>query len=333
VRSIHIDNMASTSVLQCLVTIACVVLATQAAAPQSYRSIQTVLSNRVSAHKLPAKCEPSCEGHTADHVRDPSRCDQYWICLENGTRYEQPHVCPPGEIVNTAEPILCEPIINDGSTQCTIPDPECDPSIPKVCYQEDTCPKPDQGIFAYPDEHDCGVYHVCYFGDVDIKCDQATFPYFNGQECVADADQCCKCQAVCNVAWEFIPDPFDCHKYYLCQDLEGSITGGKPYIATDEEMFTCPDSEVFDVDTKHCSDSATCVNICDGSGCLSAMVCVSEGYFPRCTNICDPGFFYCSANSVSQHETVKPQFCMQDVEPLVFDPKNLYCVPPDYCII
>ncbi|CAL4108257.1 unnamed protein product [Meganyctiphanes norvegica] len=265
----------SSTVLKCLVTFAFLILVTRACAPYSYRSIETVLFNfasTVPARQLPVKCLPTCEDdtngtytadekHAAEHIRDPSRCDQYWICLPNGTLFDQPHVCPEGWIVNIDD-LVCEPIINDGSDQCNIPDPDCDPSIPKVCYREDTCPPPEDGIYPYADEEDCSVYHACHFGDVDIECDPAT-PYFNGQECVEDANQCCKCQAVCNDAWTFIPDPFDCQNYYLCQDLDGIIAGGDPYIPTDEERFTCPEGEVFNASTKHCIESQTCQSICD----------------------------------------------------------------------
>ncbi|CAL4108254.1 unnamed protein product [Meganyctiphanes norvegica] len=254
----------TSSVLQYLVTLTCFVLVTGAAVSQSYRSIKAILLNRSTESKLPEQCLPTCQddngNHTAMHIRDPSRCDQYWICLPDGTLYEQPHVCPDGWIVNS-DKLVCEPI-NEESEQCIILDPECDPSIPKVCYRKDTCPDRDEGIFPYADEDDCVVYHACHFADVDIKCDPAT-PYFNGQECVDDANQCCNCQAVCDLAWTFIPDPFDCHSYYLCQDLNSSIVGGKEYIATDEEKFTCPEGEAFNASISLCSVPAEpCVPKC-----------------------------------------------------------------------
>lgn len=252
--------MVSSSFLQYLATLACLALATQAAIPQSYRSFKTVLANLRSAPKIDQKCIPACTDSNGDpiegtHIRDPTSCNQYWICMPNGELFEYPHECPDGEIVNVNDDVVnCEPIIDNGASQCTI-DPDCDPSIPKVCYTQDTCPPLEDGIQTWADPADCNKYHVCHY-PATLSCEDDK-PYFNGQECTNDKIQCCACQTVCREAWTFIPDPSDstCNSYFLCQDLQGV---GYPYIATAEEKFNCLEGEVIDTTTGLCSDSAAC---------------------------------------------------------------------------
>nr|XP_045598280.1 uncharacterized protein LOC123758204 [Procambarus clarkii] len=263
-------------------------------------------------------CEPDCSSLPAlSMVADPLNCTQYYVCLADGTPSDSPEACPPNTSFNAS----------GTPPGCTAPTP-CEPpcQLPPNCtYQCGT------GVGEIFNPYDCNTFYVCMGVDPvgPFEC-PVNIPYFNGTFCVPQKESCCTdpCLAFCFEANIEIPDPYDCTRYFICDQ-----TG----LAAEEAHKTCASGSNFDLTTGRCVAGAPCNILCGkttapgGSttiptpNCEESMTCTEVGLFPKCTT-CDQQFFNCL--NIGQSATV--QTCP---ESYVFntDPAYPYCVLPTDC--
>ena len=214
------------------------------------------------------------------------------------------------------------------------------------------------------DPEDCSTYYICAKGDGDawpawtLTC-SGDKPYFDIKEkkCQTDQTKCCDgCKSECGTDIQAIPDPYDCHSFYMCNGQEG------PASLHD----TCPSGQYFDTDK--CTAGSSCDNLCSGdnpnpggstspsggsttpydgsstssdgssttpdpnisttkdtNGCVGSKTCTETGLFAKCET-CQKDFFYCS--SVGGDAEIKT--CSGQ---LVFnpDPAYPYCIQKENC--
>ncbi|KAG0715391.1 hypothetical protein GWK47_012033 [Chionoecetes opilio] len=195
-------------------------------------------------------CGPDCEGKMeGDKVRDPSNCLQYYYCSDpegNGhmVASDEPIICPDGSYFNAAPHVMDCDAIPVGTDYCV---GLCNP-----CRLE--CSEP--GILI-ADPMDCNAYKICLDEQpaLHVSCPNEA-PYFDYQaNLCSDSpeycyDLCDTCQTYCTSTGKVF-DPQDCNGYYLCD----------PPILT---HFSCPDEEVFNVETLVCEETSekNCTSLC-----------------------------------------------------------------------
>nr|XP_045600227.1 peritrophin-48-like isoform X1 [Procambarus clarkii] len=261
-------------------------------------------------------CTPSCDGTApGGHVPDPTNCQKYYICLANGKVSDFTEECPEGQLFD-ADTKKC---VADGGT-CGLCQPVCKFSCSETV--------PNYEVVA--DRTDCSTFYVCVAGNPPhpITCSDST-PYFNGTGCTADKSQCCDgCIAYCSERYTQIPDPTNCTNFYFCE-YEG--------YPEETSLYQCATGN-FDENAGVCSEEATCNQPCTGGGgtttttegnaahCVDTFVCQKTGYFPRCTNRCDPHYYHCTSSDIS-HE-VQALTCSNNK---VINPDTMMCVSQAEC--
>ncbi|XP_069959555.1 uncharacterized protein [Cherax quadricarinatus] len=194
-------------------------------------------------------CAPSCAGvESGFFVRDPTDCTRYYVCVDVGggviVPSSLPVDCTDGYYFNDGHAVpRCDPISDAGADFCS---DLCNPCV----YQCDTAGQ------VTPNPTDCNTYYVCLAGGLVLEqqCPgNAPFFDFNTGECTADDtlcyNYCDTCVPHCTEQNEKVPDPLDCHNFYVCNP---------PNIAS----FICPHTEIFSRVTLECEADADCIIDC-----------------------------------------------------------------------
>ncbi|XP_071528094.1 uncharacterized protein [Panulirus ornatus] len=193
-------------------------------------------------------CAPDCSGvESGTSVRDPTDCTRYYVCLDLGDGEplpsEYPVECPSGQYFNDAHTVpRCDPISGAPQGFCSN---LCNPCKPHCIA--------DGGVTPHPT--DCSTYYVCLQeGIMEVGC-ESNLPFFDYMtgECSDDPTLCfayCDpCIPHCTAANERVPDPIDCHQFYVCNPPE-------------VVSFLCPHNEIFNRDSGECEANAPCVIDC-----------------------------------------------------------------------
>lgn len=199
------------------------------------------------AHTLPAhaasSCSPTCPeppDNVGILVPDPTDCQRYYVCLQDGLPTDFPFECEDGQLFDSVNATCTDAL----DVKCDL----CQPTCPLY-----SCPVPADGIVTAADANDCTMYYLCGITDepLHLKCEEET-PYFNGVECVDEESACCDpCLVYCSEALTEIPDPTDCTSYYFCFDV------GFPGPA---DRHRCEEGN-FNATTSHCDPDASCVQL------------------------------------------------------------------------
>ncbi|CAL4205906.1 unnamed protein product, partial [Meganyctiphanes norvegica] len=197
------------------------------------------------------QCDPECTVANR-YASDPYDCHTYYYCADIGTP-SGPYRC--SETKDIFDPFirpdpnnLHEPCMAFFANLCK---PRCSPP---ECHVG--CKSPLDVIV---DTDRCDTFYLCIpnnEGGFDLHkdlCPVAT-PYFDGNKCVDDEQDCCNMCVVDCEGTEFgvlLPDPFDCHKYYMCMG-DG----------VDPLQLECPEGESFEIDIDQCVQGSECEPIC-----------------------------------------------------------------------
>nr|ASP44166.1 obstructor F2 [Penaeus vannamei] len=197
-------------------------------------------------------CAPDCTGvDPGTKVRDPTDCTRYYVCVDaTGSGVLVPSIdpveCPDGQYFNDQHTSpRCDPINSAPNGFCS---QLCNPCEPHCTHAGEVTPDP----------LDCSTYYVCLQDDhfMSVGCPAET-PYFDfmAGECQGDSTLCfhnCDvCEPHCTQQNERVPDPTDCHRFYLCTPPTMS-------------SFLCPHNEIFNRETGVCEEGATCIEECGG---------------------------------------------------------------------
>nr|XP_027217538.1 uncharacterized protein LOC113810052 [Penaeus vannamei] len=195
-------------------------------------------------------CAPDCTGvDPLTKVRDPTDCTRYYVCVDtSGTGVLLPSIdpveCPDGQYFNDQHTNpRCDPISSAPYDFCS---PLCNPCEAHCTHAGEVTPDPT----------DCSTYYVCLDDGhvLPVGCSAET-PFFDFMvgECQTDPTLCfhyCDvCEPHCTQQNERVPDPTDCHRFYLCTPPTMS-------------SFLCPHEEVFNRVTGVCEAGATCITDC-----------------------------------------------------------------------
>lgn len=191
-------------------------------------------------------------------------CTQYFMCAAGGVAIG-PFACPEGQCFDP-DPTArapdghgyCVPIVaGEDTCNCdsvTPVTPTTPTSAPPQCI--DTCTEEGDQIYFHDD---CGRHASCTGPDsyVDFFC-PADRPFFDGMVCGTDESLCCTCQPpICikelATNGTLLPDPLDCHSYYVCVLLHEEVL---------TMHSTCEEGGSFIAGK--CQDKAKeCTNECD----------------------------------------------------------------------
>lgn len=246
----------------------------------------------------------SALGNLAD---DPFHCNMYYLCFSGFEWSDYPFSCPEGEMFDTV------------TKQCMADGYVCSEVCQKCSY---SCSNSIMGQAS--NFSSCNDYLRCDGGDGTLaKCPEET-PYFDGNMCQNDVNECCSCRPECSESdadnHVQLPDYSNCTNFYLC------VAEGVP----DQTSHGHCSSGNFNQNTGYCDDAAPCLLTCSNDisdkGCNDDFICPEEGFFPRCTEICDPIYYFCTAVDIGS----SPQIihCSND---LVIDPTTVMCIPPEDC--
>ncbi|ROT73019.1 hypothetical protein C7M84_008580 [Penaeus vannamei] len=197
-------------------------------------------------------CAPDCMGvDPGTSVRDPTDCTRYYVCVDasgDGVLLpSEPVNCPDGQYFNEYHTVpRCDPISSAPSDFCS---DLCNPCEPHCGSPGALTPHPTT----------CYKYYVCLQNDhyLEEECSPPNlyFDYMTGA-CQTDNSVCytyCDvCEPHCTQQNERVPDPTDCHRFYLCTPPTMS-------------NFLCPHNQVFNRATRECEDGAPCVVDCPAS--------------------------------------------------------------------
>ncbi|KAK3871813.1 hypothetical protein Pcinc_023062 [Petrolisthes cinctipes] len=191
-------------------------------------------------------CVPDCTGMTpGDLISDPENCNNYYVCMADGTPSDLPFPCDEGFKFD-----------NESSTCLDATDPSviitCGVCPPSCRF---SCPANSTELSFIADSSTCRKYFLCNGNDmVSLTC-ATEEPYFDGTECQADLSKCCdSCSVYCYEAFVEIADPSNCYNFYFCKS--------SGYYPESDDLLTCPSGERFDSTLGHCSPGATCVQPC-----------------------------------------------------------------------
>ncbi|XP_063595463.1 uncharacterized protein LOC134772417 [Penaeus indicus] len=285
----------------------------------SYLSVAFIVA-AVRDGSMPVdSCAPVCPSPSAttNRVPDPTDCTRYYYCLTDGSATDFTEKCPDGMLFDN----VSSDCMDAASATCLTCEPTC----------KFECPA-DGSTALVANSEDCRSFFVCNNGgSVPVSCDPNK-PFFNGTTCTTEESQCCdRCQVYCEQEFTEIPDPANCTNFYYC---------ARKGFPTEEDLHHCADRAVFNQETHHCDSEAECVQPCAslsslpplvstttvGSDCVTNFVCQTTGYFPMCTHICDPHYYFCSAGDIGH--TVQPLQCPTGT---VIDPTIMRCVNPGNC--
>nr|XP_053632539.1 uncharacterized protein LOC128688641 [Cherax quadricarinatus] len=193
-------------------------------------------------------CTPDCTGkHERGVVTDPLNCTNYCLYFNDGTAADQSLPCDAGEHFDAQTSACASP------ADCT---PTCKPPVYHI-----TC---NGSLSLISDAFDCSVYYICLANDVQgpLVCDPDR-SYFNGEACVSDKEVCCtvSCTPYCPGGIVQVPDPTDCHRYYIC-------TNAGP--VNPDYHFQCDVGQVFDYQIGQCVTGVSCITLCDDGTAQSA---------------------------------------------------------------
>ncbi|KAK3891885.1 hypothetical protein Pcinc_004244 [Petrolisthes cinctipes] len=183
---------------------------------------------------------PPCDfEHLGEIYIDPTDCTAYYVCLPNDDL--QHYFCAEGEMFDYDKG--CVDYNDNGCLMC---EPSC----------RFTCPtgRTTRDVTFIADKSNCGVYHICIDGNIldTINCieEDPDRLYFDGNSCQEEESRCCDSSLVyCWEAGTMIPDPSDCHAFYICENV-GQLPSG-PYHCNE-------DKPVFDPLLGDCSPDASC---------------------------------------------------------------------------
>nr|XP_045598722.1 uncharacterized protein LOC123758401 isoform X4 [Procambarus clarkii] len=163
------------------------------------------------------------------------------MCLGENMPSDDTLPCPTGTSFDaTATPPDCT-----GTVPC---DPPC--RLPPCDL---TC---DSNLDPISDPRSCNSYYICseeiVIGPLECPSDK---PFFDGEACGVDDTKCCGdvCIAYCYPGQIEAPDPYDCHKYYLCP---------KEGLVEEQNHFDCPAGSNFVVTESSCLEDAPCNTLC-----------------------------------------------------------------------
>ncbi|XP_042866379.1 uncharacterized protein LOC122249512 [Penaeus japonicus] len=197
-------------------------------------------------------CAPDCtDVDPGTKVRDPTDCTRYYVCLDvtgDGILLpSEPVDCPDAHYFNEHHTSpRCDPIAGAPSDFCSR---LCNPCEPHCSSPGELTPHPTK----------CYQYYVCLQNNnllgEECPTHNINFDYLTGK-CQNDDTLCynyCNiCEPHCTQDSERVPDPTDCHRFYLCTPPTMS-------------NFLCPHNQVFSRVTRECEDGATCVVDCPSS--------------------------------------------------------------------
>ncbi|XP_045119428.1 peritrophin-48-like isoform X2 [Portunus trituberculatus] len=270
-------------------------------------------------------CSPDCTGHSfLDQVADPNNCTYYYVCLDDGIPSDHSVPCDEGKYFNETqggcveETTPCENTCGSGGGG--------EPLDCKLTCKFDA----GSGQLEYISDIDCSKYHVCFAGSVQgpFTC-PPEHSFFDGSKCGDDDANCCHriCKPYCTTddLGKVVPDPNDCHRFYLC--IEGDAVPDEIY------GFDCPVGKNFNLQLGECTSDAECVKICNSnssntttppsSTCNESLTCTETGFFPVCP-YCDPRYLNCPSAGVEATLNTCPGS-------LVFHPTQHYCIKPENC--
>lgn len=192
-----------------------------------------------------ALCPPDCSGKVlGDKVINPNNCSEYYICIGDGVPTDHAVPCDAGSHFDEA---VADCVANTG-----------DPCV-SPCGGSGSCHLTCNGTLdIVSDVTDCSQYFLCIPGGTEgpYKC-PLEHPFFDGQECGNDNTKCCSglCEAICEAPNTIIPDPWDCTRFYFCDE------NGPP----EETLhFKCPNGWNFNIQLGECSMDAQCTILCNG---------------------------------------------------------------------
>lgn len=246
----------------------------------------------------------SALGNLAD---DPFHCDMYYVCLSGFEWSPYSFPCPEGEQFDTV------------TKQCMADGYVCSDVCQKCSY---SCSNPI--ISQASNFSSCGTYLKCDGGDGTLTVCPPENPYFDGSTCQSDVSKCCSCRPECSESDAsnhlLLPDYANCTNFYLC------VAPGIPDHTSNGHCTTGN----FNAVTGSCDEAAPCNPTCSNGptegGCVDQLICEEVGYFPRCTDKCDPIYFYCTASDIGS--SVPGIRCTNDY---VVNPITVMCIPPEEC--
>ncbi|XP_071542476.1 uncharacterized protein [Panulirus ornatus] len=263
-----------------------------------------------------SQCGIDCSGYNQgnDRTDDPADCHRFYYCFSGSEHSDTSFNCPPDEDFDTITKQCKKP--STSGFQCT---PPCE----KCTFD---CSSATLGRAA--NVFDCSVYYVCdsVGGIFSTETCPSNAPYFNGITCQSDKNQCCSCRSECLSSdvsvHRRVPDYKNCTNFYLCVSVG---------ITTEDSHGHCPRGN-FNSMTGECEEDAPCIAPCQDSPNIDtcetddSFVCPSVGYFPKCTTVCDPHYYYCTLQDIGR--PVEPKICTRNH---VIDPLLVQCVSPEQC--
>ncbi|XP_042242023.1 uncharacterized protein LOC121879427 [Homarus americanus] len=185
-------------------------------------------------------CKIDCSGYSTHHLTaDPLDRHRFYKCDSTTTWYEESIPCNSGYDfdINTHD------CMNPSDPKYK-PTPPCD----KCSFDCATVVDGKRTFLAT-----CNFYIECIGGfDGEVKACGSSTPYFGGMNCEANASNCCTCQPHCTdediTNNKFIPDKFNCTKFYLCS------ASGMIHVDCDEGNF--------DEEQQECRVGAPCNEEC-----------------------------------------------------------------------
>lgn len=255
-------------------------------------------------------CQIDCSHYGSalgDFTDDPFNCNMYYVCFSGFEWSSRSFPCPEGEMFDT------------NTKQCMASGYTCSEVCQKCSY---SCANPIIGQAS--NFSSCSSYLTCDGGEGTLSVCPPENPYFDGNICQNDVNKCCSCRPECSDAdannHVQVPDYTNCTNFFLC------VAPGIPDLSSHGH---CPTGN-FNLNSGYCDDAAPCIVTCTNQiiddGCVDEFICEEEGFFPRCTNICDPTYYFCTAEDVGF-----PGQAYSCTNGQVLDPVAMVCIQPEDC--
>lgn len=190
----------------------------------------------VAGYTYEGSCVPDCTGIANDvNIADPRNCNRYYTCQDEIPN-AIPHECLESEYFN----------VEQGS--CVTGSCSDSPCIPK-CKFESTTP----GYLAH--RTDCNKYYLYDTIGNPVQFSCPSNYYFNGEDCVADPNECCDpCLVFCESQDINVAEPLDCSRFYHCR--------ANNYFPDEWDLFECTAGEFYSVFNGGCSTDSSCTQLC-----------------------------------------------------------------------
>ncbi|XP_071544678.1 uncharacterized protein [Panulirus ornatus] len=272
-----------------------------------------------------SNCQPVCLVPDS-WLADPSDCRYFYVCYFINDVIARPRriQCPHERPIFSQDLGRC---VAEGSclASCTPGTPGDNGPPPVTTISPQCLPQCIQPNSRVSDPSDCHHYYICILLDgvipqpVRAKCPRSR-PYFDTRSrvCVAEATCITTCSQDTSVASTAVPpadpclpacirpqtlvhDPLDCHHYYICSDINDSLTS--------PTRMKCPSHQaVFDHYTSSCSKNARCVVTCPSNTTSTANTPASTGTTasstsaveePQRPGLCQPK---CTSHNTVMHD-------------------------------